>query len=214
VAKVKDATVVQTHSANTLIRDKDSFTAYNTDYRAALDSLLAHLPANADGTPGKLEKRMVLLVGAGGVARSVAHALHEQGTILAITNRTAERTAQLAAEVGARVVDWGARHTVLCDILINCTSVGMHPHVDESPIHASFLRPGLIVFDTIYTPETTLLVKEARARGCHVLTGVDMFVRQAALQFELFTGQQPPMELMLKLVKRALSPVALRDDEV
>ena len=66
----------------------------------------------------------------------------------------------------------------------------MHPNVDEMPIHHSFLKPGLMVFDTVYTPETTLLVKEARARGCHVITGVDMFVRQAALQFQLFTGQR------------------------
>jgi len=67
--------------------------------------------------------------------------------------------------------------------------------------------------DTIYTPETTLLVKEARQRGCHVLTGVDMFVRQAALQFWLFTGREPPLELMRKVVRRVLSPVALRDEE-
>jgi 3-dehydroquinate dehydratase/shikimate dehydrogenase len=213
LAKHKAPAVVQTHAANTLIRDKDSFTAHNTDYQAALDSLLAHLPPKPDGTPGTLEKRMVLLLGAGGVARAVAHALKQQGAILTISNRTAERAEKLAAEVDCRVADWGARHNVLCDLLVNCTSVGMHPHVDESPIHPSFLKPGLIVFDTIYTPETTLLVKEARARGCHVLTGVDMFVRQAALQFALFTGQKPPLELMHKLVKRALSPVAIREEE-
>ena len=74
----------------------------------------------------------------------------------------------------------------------------MHPNVDETPIHHSFLAPELIVFDTVYTPETTRLVREARERGCHVLTGVDMFVRQAALQFELFTGQPAPFELMTK----------------
>jgi 3-dehydroquinate dehydratase/shikimate dehydrogenase len=195
------------------VRDKDSFSAYNTDYRAALDSLLAHLPPNPDGTPGTLQKRMVLVLGAGGVARAIAHAVHSQGGLLTLTNRTTDRAERLAAEVNCRVADWGARHTILCDILVNCTSVGMHPHVDESPVHPSFLRPGLIVFDTVYTPETTLLVKEARARGCHVLTGVDMFVRQAALQFSLFTGQKPPTDLMHNLVKRALSPVAIREDE-
>ena len=83
----------------------------------------------------------------------------------------------------------------------------MHPNVDDSPIHPSFLRPGLMVFETIYTPETTLLVKEARARDCHVLTGVDMFVRQAARQFELFTGHEPPLELMRDIMRRALSPL-------
>src|SRR5439155_23951177 len=116
-------------------------------------------------------------------------------------------------EVGCKYVDWAARHNVLCDTLINCTSVGMHPNLDESPIHNSFLKPGLMVFDTIYIPETTLLVREARNRGCHVLTGVDMFVRQAGLQFTLFTGKEPPLEFMARLVRRALSPVHVRDDE-
>ena len=70
--------------------------------------------------------------------------------------------------------------------------------------------PGVMVMDTIYTPETTLLVKEARSRGCHVLTGVDMFIRQAALQFKLFTGREPPFEYMSRIVRKALSPVAIR----
>ena len=99
-------------------------------------------------------------------------------------------------------MDWAARHNVLADILINCTSVGMFPDMDASPIHPSYLKPGLVVYDTVYTPEQTLLVKEARARGCHVITGVDLFVRQAALQFELFTAQPAPFELMYRVVKK------------
>ena len=118
-----------------------------------------------------------------------------------------------AEEVGGRHIEWQGRHSVLCDVVINCTSVGMHPDVDESPLHPSFLKPGLVVFDTIYTPETTLLVKEARSRGCHVITGVELFVRQAAQQFKLFTQRDAPIELMRKAVKRALSPVAIRDEE-
>ena len=89
----------------------------------------------------------------------------------------------------------------------------MHPNVDESPLHASFLKPGLMVFDAIYTPEQTLLIKEAKSRGCHVLTGVDMFVRQAALQFQLFTGKEAPLDLMRTVVKQALSPVTIRPKE-
>ena len=81
------------------------------------------------------------------------------------------------------------------------------------PIHPSVLKAGLMVFDTIYTRETTLLIKEARNRGCHVLTGVDMFVRQAELQFRLFTGREPPPDLMRTLVKQVLSPVAIRPKE-
>ena len=134
--------------------------------------------------------------GAGGVARAMAYAVRRDGALVTIANRTPERGHKLAEEVGCRNVDWAARHTVICDVLVNCTSVGMHPNVDESPVHPSFLKPGLTVFDTVYTPETTLLVKEAHDRGCNVVTGVELFVRQAALQFQLFTGREPPVESM------------------
>jgi 3-dehydroquinate dehydratase/shikimate dehydrogenase len=80
--------------------------------------------------------------------------------------------------------------------------------VDESPVHPSFLKPGLIVFDTVYTPEHTLLIREAKARGCHVVTGVDMFVRQAARQFELFTGLTPPVDQMREIMRKAMSPLS------
>jgi 3-dehydroquinate dehydratase/shikimate dehydrogenase len=89
----------------------------------------------------------------------------------------------------------------------------MHPNVDEAPIHFSFLNPGMTVFDTIYRPETTLLIREARSRGCHTITGVDMFVRQAARQFELFTGLTPDLELMREIVRKALSPLTHAFDE-
>ena len=89
----------------------------------------------------------------------------------------------------------------------------MHPHIDEIPVHTSYLRPELAVMDTIYTPENTLLIKEASARGCKVVTGVEMFIRQAAAQFRLFTGQEAPLELLRSIVKRALSPSALPEEE-
>jgi 3-dehydroquinate dehydratase/shikimate dehydrogenase len=157
--------------------------------------------------------RVVLLLGAGGVARAVAHALHREGALVTIANRTSERGQALAQEVGCRHVEWTARHSVLCDMVVNCTSVGMHPHVDDSPLHHSFLKPGLVVFDTVYTPEQTMLIKEARERGCHVITGVELFIRQAALQFEHFTGHKAPVELFRKVVRRALSPVLIRDED-
>jgi 3-dehydroquinate dehydratase/shikimate dehydrogenase len=208
----KDTTVEATHAANTLIRDNAGFTAYNTDSPAALQSLLANLPTGPDGEPGQLGGRTVLLLGAGGVARAVLHGLKEHGTLPTIVNRNADRSHRLAEEFGCRALDWAARHSVLADLVINCTSVGMYPNVDESPLHNSYLKPGLTVMELVYTPEQTLLVKEARARGCHVITGVDMFVRQAALQFKLFTGKEAPLELMRSVVKKALSPVAIRDE--
>ena len=89
------------------------------------------------------------------------------------------------------------------DILINATPVGMHPNMDDSPFETDNLREEIVVFDTIYNPEQTLLIKEAKKAGCTVITGVDMFVRQAAIQFKLFTGQDPPVPLMREEIKRA-----------
>jgi 3-dehydroquinate dehydratase/shikimate dehydrogenase len=208
----KDGAVDVIHAANTLIRGETGFKAYNTDFAAARQALLAGLPLGPNNEPGALAGKTALLLGAGGAARAMAHALQREGVLLSIANRSPDKGHMLAEEVGCRAVDWAARHNVVTELLINCTSVGMHPNLDDSPVHSSFLRPGLVVMDCVYTPENTLFVKEARYRGCHVLTGVDMFVRQAALQFQLFTGQDAPLDLMRSVVKRALSPINLQDD--
>jgi 3-dehydroquinate dehydratase/shikimate dehydrogenase len=213
IATQQDEGAAAVGAANTLVRSEGDWIAYNTDAQAALESLLANMPHHEDSLAPTVESLSVLLLGAGGVARAIAHTLHRAGALVTLSNRTQERGQKLAEEVGCRHVDWASRHKVLADLLVNCTSKGMHPNVDESPIHNSFLRPGLLVFETIYTPETTLLVKDARERGCHVMTGVDMFVRQAALQFSLFTGHDAPMALMNRIVRRALSPVSMRDEE-
>ena len=96
-------------------------------------------------------------------------------------------------------------------MVVNCTSVGMHPNVDETPLHPSFLKPGLIVFDTVYTPEQTLLIKEARDRGCHTITGVELFIRQAALQFQHFTGARSGDRCSGQW-SPALSPITFREE--
>jgi 3-dehydroquinate dehydratase/shikimate dehydrogenase len=209
----RDPSVSLTQAANTLVRLGGGYAAYNTDYTAVSQSLLANMPASQDGAPPTLHSRVALILGAGGAARAVAHALHREGALVNIANRTLERAQKLAEEIGCRAMDWAARHSVLCDVLINCTSVGMHPNVDESPVHHSVLKPGLVVMDVVYTPETTLLIREARSRGCHVITGVDMFVRQAAAQFKLFTNQEPSLEYMRTVLRRALSPVSLKAPE-
>ena len=215
LAATKDEAVTLTQAANTLVRGEGGFTASNTDYQGVIESLRANLPT--DPPPADVSKplagRVALILGAGGVARAVAFALRSEGVLTTIANRTSERAQKLAEDVGCKHVEWGARHGSLCDLLINCTSVGMHPNVDESPVHHSFLKTGLLVFDTVYTPETTMLVKEARARGCKVITGVELFVRQAALQFKLFTGREAPAELFRKVIKRALSPITIKEEE-
>jgi 3-dehydroquinate dehydratase/shikimate dehydrogenase len=216
-ARESEPNVQISGAANTLTRLPDGvFAAANTDFGAAIESLKAHLAEVAKGGPvTQLSQLSVLILGAGGVARSLAFGLHREGAQITITARTYERAQKLAEDVKCKAVDWHARHSVSFDVLVNCTPVGMHPNVDEAPCHFSVLKPGMTVFDTIYTPETTLLLREARARGCHTITGVDMFVRQAARQIELFTGLTPDVAGMRDIMRKALSPLtrAFESDE-
>jgi 3-dehydroquinate dehydratase/shikimate dehydrogenase len=216
LAREGEPTVQVTQSANTLVRrDDGKFAAANSDFTAAIDSLKAFLVERAkDGPVPQFNQLSVLILGAGGVARSIAYSLHREGAQITITGRTYERAQKLAEDVKCKAVDWHARHNVSFDVLINCTPAGMHPNVDEAPCHFSVLKPGTIVFDTIYNPETTLLIREARTRGCDTITGVDMFVRQAARQIELFTGMTPDTDAMRQIMRKALSPLTRAFDEV
>ncbi|MDR3619181.1 MAG: shikimate dehydrogenase [Paludisphaera borealis] len=209
----KENSVERTGSCNTVALNEDGkWTGYNTDYRAAMDSIEAVMGKSEDPeAPSPLLEKQVLILGAGGVARSMAFGVARRGANVTITNRHDERSTSLAEEVGCRAVTWSMRATSIADVVINCTPVGMHPNVDDTPLPPSaFQRSSLVVFDTIYHPENTMMLKLARERGCTTLTGVDMFVRQAALQFKIYTGQEAPTDLMRSVLKRKLGP--LRDE--
>jgi 3-dehydroquinate dehydratase / shikimate dehydrogenase len=193
-------------AVNTVVFKEGQVLGYNTDYKAAMDSLEKAL-GTIGATPSPLQGKRVLVLGAGGVARAVMYGLARRGAKATIASRTRPRAQDLADTFGGRAVDWQARHNAEVDILVNCTPVGMHPNVDETPFHKSYLKPGMIVFDTVYNPESTLLLKEARSHGCRIVTGVEMFIRQAALQFMLFTGGEAPHELMRETLRRAIGPV-------
>jgi 3-dehydroquinate dehydratase / shikimate dehydrogenase len=201
-----DDRVAETQAANTLVRKPNGFHAFNTDYEAALDSILSNLPKADNQKYPDITGKNALILGAGGAARAIAHALHKQGANIKVTSRTPEKSAKLAEEVGGKAVDWEARHNSDCDILVNCTPIGMFPKVDESPVHHSYLSPGMTVFDMIYTPENTLLIKEARQRSCNAISGIEMFVRQAAKQVELFLGKVPDLDVMREILRKAVSP--------
>jgi 3-dehydroquinate dehydratase/shikimate dehydrogenase len=211
-----DPAVHLTGAANTLVRETDGrFTAANSDYTAAVESLKAHLLERAkDGPAPEMNQLFVLVLGTGGSARAVAHALHREGAHITVTGRNTEKATKLAADVGCKAVDWQGRHSLIsCDVIVNCTPVGMTPDTDGMPIHTSFLKQGQTVFDLVYTPENTKLIREARSRHCHAVTGVDMFVRQAAVQFERFTGLAPPLDQMREIVRKAMSPLTRAMEE-
>jgi 3-dehydroquinate dehydratase/shikimate dehydrogenase len=153
-----------------------------------------------------LRDKVALVLGAGGVGKAIAFGLIRRGAKVVLTDGVPEQAHDLAERLDCRATDWSKRHTVTADVLVNCTPVGMHPNVDETPYDKHHLRPGMIVFDAVYNPENTLFIKDARARNCKVITGVDMFVRQACLQFKHFTGHDGPADLMREVVKRATAP--------
>jgi 3-dehydroquinate dehydratase/shikimate dehydrogenase len=210
----KEGAVERTGACNTVvIQEGDRRVGFNTDYRAAMDSLEAAMGGRDGGeeSPSPLFDKQVLILGAGGVARSIAFGLARRGAHVTISNRHDERATRLAEELGARTVNWGMRASNIVDVVINATPVGMHPDVDDTPLPpAAFSRPNIVVFDTIYHPENTMMLKLARERGCQVVTGGDMFLRQAALQFQLYTGQSAPIDVMRDELKRKLTP--LRDE--
>jgi 3-dehydroquinate dehydratase / shikimate dehydrogenase len=190
-------------AANTIIFDGKARLGHNTDYRAAMESL-EEAVAVAGTEENRFAGKTALVLGAGGVGMAIAYGLLRRGAELVLADGDARKATVLAQKLSCRAVDWATRHSVSPDLLVNCTPVGMHPNVDESPFDKHHLRPSMIVFDAVYNPENTLLVKEARSRNCKVITGVDMFVRQAGLQFKFFTGQESPADVMREAIRRAI----------
>lgn len=207
IAHRESPTVHSTGAANTLVRAADGhWESENTDYDAILESVLAGLGVESEDT-STLAGRKVILLGAGGAARAAATAMAAHGALVTIASRTRKRAEALADEVGCQHCSWENRGAREPDILINTTPVGMHPNVNDTPFNANWLHENMLVFDTVYNPEQTLLIKSARERNCHVVTGIEMFVRQAARQFELFTGQACPSDEMRASLRAAISPV-------
>ena len=198
-------------AANTLAFDAQGCAASNTDAAAAAESLEAVL-ADQDQAlaAGSGTVKTVLVLGAGGAARAVAFAMRARGLDVTISSRTLERARTIAGDVNCKAVDWGHRYRVPYDCIVNATPVGMHPNVDETPYDRQHLRSYMVVFDTVYNPENTLLVKEARSLGCRIVTGVDMFVRQAAVQHRIWHGAEPPPGVMREALKRATASAKQR----
>lgn len=185
---------------NTVAHRKGKLYGSNTDAGA----VVAALEEKIGGDSPLLGKR-ALMIGAGGAGRAVAYGLTERGAQLIIANRTLERGKALADEVGARAASLPEIDMIECDIIINTTTIGMRPDVDESPIPKSMLREGMVVFDAVYNPLETRLLREAKAAGCHTISGLKWFIGQAAAQFELWTGKIAPTPVMEVVAKRRLA---------
>jgi len=195
-----DPLVEQIGAVNTIVNNEGVLRGYNTDATGFLQALL-----EKDIEP---KGKNVVILGAGGASRAISFILAERGANLVILNRLleldwAEELARRISEVFSKEVKALelneknlARVLEKANILVNATSVGMSPDVDETPVPARLLKPGLVVFDIVYNPIETRLLREAEATGAQTISGLDMLVWQGALAFEQWTGLKAPVDVM------------------
>ena len=195
-------------AVNTVVNDDGVLTGYNSDASGFLQALRA-------GGVEPAGKKVVVL-GAGGASRAISFTLAERGAHLVILNRQLELAwaEELAGQISqafemkaeALKLDEENLSSVLAgaDVLVNATSVGMSPDIYETPVPGKLLKSSLVVFDIVYNPLKTKLLEEAEAVGAKTISGLDMFVWQGALPFELWTGLKAPVELMREEVMKVL----------
>ncbi|HUJ31889.1 MAG TPA: shikimate dehydrogenase [Candidatus Acidoferrum sp.] len=178
-----------------VVRGGGKLYGYNTDYVGVLRALEPRIP---------LRGSRVLIVGAGGGARAVAFALAQAGASVCVCARRPKRAEALAKAVrGEAVARKRLRHEFF-DAIVNATPVGMHPRVHESPLDARELNCRL-VFDTIYRPRVTRLLQLAKRHGIETVSGVEMFIAQGTAQWEIWTGERAPVDVMRRAALRALA---------
>ena len=195
-----DLTAKRIGAINTIVNQNGKLTGYNTDSMAAVMGLECSLKE----TKETLKNKTISIIGAGGASRAIAFGLKEKGCDITIFNRTIDRAEKLSNEVKCRLGSFKEIHKLTSDILINATSIGMFPNVDQTPVPDNILKEGMIVFDAVYNPIETRLLREAKGKGCHTINGLSMFINQAAEQFRLWTNIDPPVELMTNVVKEML----------
>lgn len=175
-------------AVNTVKNDNGVLTGFNTD----VTGILAPLERG-----GSLIGKRVALLGAGGAAQAAAHGCASHGASVTIFNRSPEKARALAASCGGSVSELGASPDLSrFDIIINTTPVGMGAQSGVSPIPASSIEPHHTVFETIYQPCSTQLIKDAALRGAQVIYGLEMFLEQGLAQFEIHTGVKGPRNTM------------------
>jgi shikimate dehydrogenase len=196
-------------SINTVVKEDGKLIGFNTDGPGALKAI---------GDAGvELAGKNVLMLGAGGAARAIAFTLAQKGGIGELVlldineeflnNLTGDLRNGTNATITPGLLDSPTveEHMASADLIINCTPVGMHPNEDATLVPEHLFRPGQVVFDVVYNPLETKLLRQAKAKGLKAIPGVEMFINQAILQFERFAGADAPEELMRSVVMEQLS---------
>lgn len=180
---------------------------YNTDYVGAISAIEDGLRGkhNDSGTAvSPLAGKLFVVIGAGGAGKALAYGAKEKGARIVIANRTYDRARELADVIGGDALtlsDLDNYHPEDGMILANTTSIGMQPKVDETPVSKHALKFYSLVFDAVYTPKMTRLLKEAEESGATIVTGLEMFIGQAYRQYEHYTGLPAPKELFRNIME-------------
>ena len=197
-------------SINTVINDKGKLLGLGTDGPGALKAL--------KDARIEIDGQNVLILGAGGAARAIAFTIAQKTRLnqLAILDIDVKMLKGLVHDLEngteVRIISGLLNHDSLAEamknshVIIHCTPVGMHPKENASLIPPGLFRSGQVVFDIVYTPLETKLLSEARLHGLKVISGVEMFINQAVLQFEHFTGVDAPVDIMRHVVMEHLKP--------
>jgi shikimate dehydrogenase len=192
-------------AVNTICLEKGRTRGYNTDGKGFLKALETDLAMS-------IAKKNIFMIGCGGAARAIAmtFASHDAGKVF-LCNRTISKAETLAVEINEKFRNCAAvvpqtsaeMATVLptCQVLVNATSVGMHPNVNAIPIDETLLFKNLAVADIVYNPLMTRLLRAARKTGCRIVDGLGMLVYQGAEAFRLWTGVMPPVQEMFEVVR-------------
>jgi shikimate dehydrogenase len=198
-------------AVNTICVKEGKTTGYNTDGEGFIRSLQEEGGITAT-------KKRIFLLGCGGAARAIAMTLAYRGAEkIFICNRTFTKSEALATEINAKISNCAkaveaqsatqAETIKSCDILVNSTSLGMHPRTEELPISQGLLFEHLVVADIVYNPHMTRLLTAAQANGCTVVHGIGMLIYQGAAGFKLWTGVEP---LIAEMTEEAYTLIAAR----
>jgi shikimate dehydrogenase len=195
-------------AVNTILNKEGKLIGYNTDGEGALKALTAE-HQNPTG-------KKVVILGAGGASRSVSHSLAPLAREMMILNQTVdfEKAEDLAKELTAKFgskIRYGKlsegnlkRELENADLFVNATPLGMHPNENETPVNHGLLHPDIAIFDLVYYPNETRLLREAKAVGAPTIEGLSMLVHQGAVSFEIWTGKKPPVDVMMKAAREQL----------
>jgi shikimate dehydrogenase len=182
-------------AVNTLVNDQGVLTGTNTDWlglKRALESRIS------------IRGRRVAILGAGGAARAAVYGVMAGGGEPILLNRTPQRAMRAARDLGCGWALWEGLGDLNAHVLVNATPAGMSPRGDECPVEPELLSRFHLVVDMVYNPLRTRLLEEAEARGVGTMNGVEMLVQQGAEQIRIWTGMEPPIQIMRKAVIEAL----------